>query len=139
MGETPFSPEGAGMSATVKARRIPGWKLAHGWAGEISTADTAWAHDAPADAVGPVEVVRLVPYGCTNRRSSSGPFASCGRPSSGRPTRRRGRVGHGRGRRSLGGGRGRRDRAGALMLRGEIRMVDLDPRAARRRTSDGRR
>ncbi len=32
----PFSPEGAGMVATVRARRLPDWKIQNGWAGEIS-------------------------------------------------------------------------------------------------------
>ena len=73
MGEQPFAPEGAGMSATVKARRIPRWKIVQGWAGEISPADTAWAHEAPADFAGPVEDVRLVPYGCTNIRVTEFP------------------------------------------------------------------
>ena len=54
VGERPFSPEGAGMSADGARRgACPGWKLAHGWAGEISRADTAWAAPAPAGADGP--------------------------------------------------------------------------------------
>ena len=72
VGERPFSPEGTGVSARARARRLPRWKLVNGWAGEISLADTAWAHPPAADA-GPVEEVRLVPYGCTNIRVTEFP------------------------------------------------------------------
>jgi DUF1680 family protein len=68
VGERPFSPEGAGMAAWAKARRLPKWTLAHGWAGEISPADSAWARPASPASFGPVEEVRLIPYGCTNIR-----------------------------------------------------------------------
>jgi DUF1680 family protein len=73
VGERPFSPEGAGMSAVAKARRLPRWTLAHGWAGEVSRADPAWAHAAPREPDGPVEEVRLIPYGCTNIRITEFP------------------------------------------------------------------
>jgi DUF1680 family protein len=73
VGARPFSPEGAGMSATARARRLPRWTLAHGWAGEVSRADPAWAHAAPREPDGPVEEVRLVPYGCTNIRITEFP------------------------------------------------------------------
>ena len=36
VGETPFSPDGAGMAARIKGRRLPGWKMAHGWAAEVA-------------------------------------------------------------------------------------------------------
>jgi hypothetical protein len=72
VGERPFSPEGAGVVATAKARRLPGWKLVNGWAAEISPADTAWARPGGPDA-GPVEEVRLLPYGCTNLRITEFP------------------------------------------------------------------
>jgi hypothetical protein len=68
VGERPFSPEGAGVVARATGRRIAAWRLAHGWAGEISLADGARAHALPADALGPPEEVRLIPYGCTNIR-----------------------------------------------------------------------
>jgi hypothetical protein len=73
VGERPFSPEGAGMSAVAKARRLPRWALAHGWAGELSLADTSWAHAVPKEPDGPLEEVRLVPYGCTNIRITEFP------------------------------------------------------------------
>ena len=73
VGERPFSPEGAGTSATAKARRLPRWTLAHGWAGEVSRADPAWAHAAPREPDGPLEEVRLIPYGCTNIRITEFP------------------------------------------------------------------
>jgi hypothetical protein len=73
VGERPFSPEGAGMGAVAKARRLPGWTLVHGWAGEISRADRAWAHAVPREPDGPVEEVRLIPYGCTNIRITEFP------------------------------------------------------------------
>ena len=68
VGDRPFTPEGAGVTAWAKARRLPGWKLAHGWAGEISPADSTWARPAPPDPAGPVEEIRLIPFGCTNIR-----------------------------------------------------------------------
>ena len=82
VGDRPFSPEGAGTSARVRAQRLPGWRLVNGWAGEISPADTAWAHPATPDGVGPVEEVRLIPYGCTNIRMTEFPRLEEGPPSS---------------------------------------------------------
>ncbi len=46
VGEQPFSPQGAGMVARATGRRIPAWKIAHGWAAEISPADVAWSDPA---------------------------------------------------------------------------------------------
>ena len=73
VGDRPFSPEGAGMSAVAKARRLPRWTLAHGWAGEISRADPEWARAVPREPDGPLEEVRLTPYGCTNIRITEFP------------------------------------------------------------------
>ncbi|MGE5361265.1 MAG: beta-L-arabinofuranosidase domain-containing protein [Bacteroidales bacterium] len=65
VGDVPFSPEGAGVVATVRGRRIPKWQLAHGWAGEITPAFQ--------ESQEPIEDLTLVPYGCTNIRITEFP------------------------------------------------------------------
>jgi DUF1680 family protein len=65
VGERPFSPEGAGMQATVSGRRLPDWKLEHGWAGEIVPGLRSSSE--------PLEKLRLIPYGCTNIRVTEFP------------------------------------------------------------------
>jgi uncharacterized protein len=74
VGERPFAPEGAGVVARAKGRRIEGWKLVNGWAGEISRADPAWARPQSPELLGPLEDVRLLPYGCTNLRVTEFPL-----------------------------------------------------------------
>jgi hypothetical protein len=73
IGDTPFSPDGAGMSATARARRLPDWKVEHGWAGERSSSDRQWADPHGNVTRQPEETIRLIPYGCTNIRVTEFP------------------------------------------------------------------
>jgi hypothetical protein len=68
VGERPFSPEGAGMIAHARGRRLPQWKLRHGWADEIPP--------EPQSSKEPVEDITLLPYGCTNLRVTEFPRTS---------------------------------------------------------------
>lgn len=65
VGERPFSPEGAGVVAHVKGRRVPGWKLERGWAAEVSP--------QPESSREPVEDLVLIPYGCAKLRVTEFP------------------------------------------------------------------
>jgi hypothetical protein len=65
VGEKPFAPEGSGIIALVKGRRLPNWKMAHGWAGEVPP--------QPQSTKEPVEELTLLPYGCTRLRITEFP------------------------------------------------------------------
>jgi hypothetical protein len=73
IGDQPFSPQGAGMVARATGRKIPAWKMAHGWAAEISPADAAWSDPSRVVTTEPDEDVTLIPYGCTNIRITEFP------------------------------------------------------------------
>jgi hypothetical protein len=65
VGEKPFSPEGAGMTAIVRGAKLPEWKLNHGWAGEIPP--------GLQESNEPLEELTLIPYGCTRIRVTEFP------------------------------------------------------------------
>lgn len=76
VGEIPFSPDGAGVVATVSARRVPQWGLVRGWAGEVSSSDAQWADSSKTVSKEAVETVELIPYGCSNIRITEFPRVS---------------------------------------------------------------
>ncbi|MGB2717492.1 MAG: beta-L-arabinofuranosidase domain-containing protein [Vicinamibacterales bacterium] len=73
IGERPFSPEGAGVVARARGRRIAGWKVVNGWAGELSPADAFWSDPTRPITDQPVEEITLIPYGCSNIRITEFP------------------------------------------------------------------
>jgi len=60
IGDCPFSPDGAPISAKVRGRRIPEWKIEHNAAGELP--------ESPIKSSESIEELTLIPYGSTNLR-----------------------------------------------------------------------
>ena len=65
VGDCPFSPDGAPVSATVKGCRVPAWIMENG-----SPADVP---PSPIVSSEPLEELTLIPYGCTNLRITEFP------------------------------------------------------------------
>ncbi|HHY83394.1 MAG TPA: hypothetical protein GX505_12080 [Clostridiales bacterium] len=64
IGSCPFSPEGAPISAKVKAKKVD-WKMENGAAAPVPGLE--WVSEE-------IEEVRLIPYGCTNLRLTEMPL-----------------------------------------------------------------
>jgi len=65
VGDMPFSPEGAPVSAVVEGIQLENWELIYGSAGDIPV--------SPVTAEGEKVKLILIPYGCTNLRLTQFP------------------------------------------------------------------
>ena len=65
IGDYPFSPDGAPVSATTKGKRIPQWGMENGSAADIPS--------EPVFSEESVEEITLIPFGCTNLRVTEFP------------------------------------------------------------------
>lgn len=65
LGDCPFSPDGAPISATVTGRLLEGWAVEHGAA--------AAPPQSPVASEQPEQTFTLIPYGCSNLRITEFP------------------------------------------------------------------
>jgi len=65
VGDMPFSPEGAPVTAYVTGRRLHTWDLRNGSADDVP--------ESPVRSDAPPETLSLIPYGCTNLRITEFP------------------------------------------------------------------
>jgi hypothetical protein len=69
IGDVPFSPEGAPVTAATRARLLPGWGMEHNTAAPPPPSPVERESMADEESV-----VRLIPYGCTNLRITEFPW-----------------------------------------------------------------
>jgi hypothetical protein len=67
VGEYPFSPDGAPVTATVKGRRVAAWIVENGSPADVPS--------SPIISSEPLEELTLIPYGCTNLRITEFPVS----------------------------------------------------------------
>ena len=67
VGDYPFSPDDAPVTATMKARRVPAWVIENGSPADVPS--------SPIISSEPLEKLTLIPYGCTNLRITEFPVS----------------------------------------------------------------